>query len=434
MIRKILIAGFVLAFVSCMPVGAQENAQIEFEYLQHLQKNKDKDLHKFRVAEFTHYLTAYPFSEKAPEILLALGDEWMKAGKNEIALASYLKLHFLYPEFTPDGGLQARIKKVVKRSRALSKHKEKINELSIIPAQKSRAQRYFQYLEVLVSLSLEKMKKMKDCVVEEAYAFHSLFPDDARRDSLSRWLGDVYRKFGKEEEAASEYLKFDYLFKNSVFVPYARYQRALLYFEKLKQPRQAIDILQIVATEHKNTPFAAKAQLATGRVYEEKLKMYPQAIAAYRLAAKNFNDSTIAISALEKVAKIQQNRMSAYAEAIDTYHAIIENYTGQFDSPRYFVACAELYLKKLRDYTAAITHYAEAADKFPADKDAPSYLLKAGEICERKLNDYPAALTYYQQVLDKFPNHKKARDAKKRIEKLEKKIAPAEQTSSQLEQ
>lgn len=428
---QFVLLGIFLFFLLNLPIAAQDKAQIEFAYLQQLQKNNDKDLRDFRVAEYEHFLTAYPFSEKAPEILLALGDEWAQTGKTYRALASYLKLHFLYPEFSPQAGLASRIKKVVEKNRTFSRHSAKIYKLSQVPAQKSRAQRYFQYVEVLISLALEDMKKMMDQVAEEANFFHSHFPDDARRDSLSVWLGDVYRKFGKNKAAASEYLKFDYLYKNSVFLPYARYQRGLLYFQKLKRPQQAIDIFQNVTTEHKDTPFAAKAQFAKARIYEEKFKSWPRAIEAYRVVAKKFGDSTLAIAALEKVAKIQEKRMSAYAEAIDTYHSIIENYTGQFDTPRYYVICAELYLKKLRDYTAAVTHFAEAAEKFPAHKKAPEYLLKAGEISERRVKDYQAAIDYYQQVIKKYPNHKKSRDAKKRIQKLEKKLTPAGEPSPQ---
>ncbi len=421
-------------FCAGLPTHAQENSQAEYQYLLQLQKAKDKKLRNYRIAEHEHFLQAYPFSEKAPEILLALGDEWANAGNNYLALSNYIKLHYLYPEYAPQGGLDARVQLIIEKNQAFSKRKGKILELTSIPALKSRPQRYFQYLEVLIAFSLDDMKKMMVLLVDEASYFHTRFPDDARRDSLSVWLGDVYRRFGKTREAVSEYLKFEYLYKSSVFLPYARYQRGLLYLEKLKQPQKAIDILQIVVTEHKATSFGARAQLALGRVYEEKIKDYARAIEEYRKAANDFTDSTIAIIALEKVAKIQKKRMSAYAEAIDTYHTIIEKYAGQLDSPRMFIACAKLYLKELKDYTSAVTHYAEAADKFPADKNAPSYLLKAGEISERRLNDNRAALIFYQQVLEKFPNHKKAREAQKKIDKVEKKITPQEETSSQLEQ
>ncbi|KAA3616565.1 MAG: hypothetical protein DWQ05_12610 [Calditrichaeota bacterium] len=419
---------------SAPSANAQEYSQKEFDFLTDLQQKGDKKLSAYFIAECEHYLKAYPFSEKAPDVLLLLGNEQMKTGADHEALASLLKLKFIYPEFAAQNDIVTRIKKFVDSKRTFAKQKEKIVELSATqPTAVENAERYFNYLETMSVIAGSNMKKMLAPIVTQAYYFHTRFPDDARRDSLSIWVADIYRLYGKDREAASEYLKFEFLFKTSRFLPYARYQRGLIFFEELKQPQTAIDIFQIVATEHKGTKFGSKAQFATGRVYEEKLKDYATAVAAYRKVATDFQEGDIAVLALEKVANIQEKRFSAYADAIKTYHEIQEKYTGHVNSPRFLVECAELYLKRLKDYNAAATHFAYAAERFPKDENAPDYWIAAGEILDRRLNDYKQALEYYQQVIEKYPDHKKAREAQKKIDKVEKKLAPQEENASNSE-
>ncbi|KAA3655602.1 MAG: hypothetical protein DWQ10_17120 [Calditrichaeota bacterium] len=430
--RCLLFTGLLLLSASIL--FAQNFAQKEYEYLNKLQQTSGEKLTEYIIAEYEHFLTAYPFSVSTPDVMLRMSEKWQQKGKEYKALASFLKLYYVFPDYANANQIRAKILALVSSERTLRKMEEKITALLDKRSSATEiAHRYFNYLEALSVLTGSNMERLVDETVAEARFFHSRYPDDVRRDSLTIWIADIYRRYGEDREAASEYLKFDYLYSGSVFLPYARYQRGMLAFEKLKQPEQAIEIFQKVVTEHNTSKYAGKAQFATGQVYEEKLKNYPAAIDAYRLVVSGYDDSENAVAALEKIAIIQSKRLRAMADAVKTYREILEKYTDHVDSPRLYVICADLYLKQLKDYDQAAVFYALAAENNPEHEDAPELWIEAGETCDHRLNDYRRAIQYYQKVIELYPNHKKARDAQKKINEAEKKIVPETENNSDKE-
>ncbi|MCA9731081.1 tetratricopeptide repeat protein [candidate division KSB1 bacterium] len=413
---------------------SQDYAQKEYNYLTQLRQSAGDKLTDFLIAEYEHYLIAYPFSEKTPEVLLQMCERWQQQGKEFKALSSYLKLFYIFPDFAASNNIRAKIEAMVSTERSLRNRKEKILSLLVKPRLATEsAQRYFNFLESLSVLAGSDMEQLVDQLITESYFFHDRYPDDVRRDSLSIWVADIYRRYGEYREASSEYLKFDYLYTSSTFLPYARYQRGILAFEKLKEPQEAIDILQSVVKQHKTSEYARKSHFAIGQVYEEKLKNYQQAIGAYRLVVTDFNDGKDAVSALERIAIIQHKRLRTTAEAVKTYREILEKFTEQVKSPRLYVECAELYLKDLKDYNQAATFYALAAEKNPKHEDASSLWIDAGEVCDRQLHDYKRAIQYYQKVIELYPSHKNARKAQDKINDAEKKITPVQEQTTEKE-
>ncbi len=411
------------AFAACSLIAAAADAQEDpgklFTYLQDIYNRHDKNLSEFLIGELDQYVTRFPEGEKTPEAQYLLAKVYQEKGDKHKALAAFLKAMSLYPnaDRRQESANEARL--IITAENA---YKEKRAALLAIletpPAGENPADLYYHYLNRAMALDHNDIANL---ILDDARKFLVQFPEDTRQDSVLLTIAEVYARKGDERETEASYLRLEYCFPESPLLPYARYCRGVILSKELGDHKRAIEILGAVVAEHPQSGYAAAAQLKIAEIKREKLKDYAGAVADYRKFIESKADSAKAVEALWAIAEIDANNLKDYNGAIQAYNEIVEKYQADKRAANAMEKIGDIYKDKLADYGKAAEQYAKIAEVFPDYEKAPDLLLKAGSVCEDKLKDDRRAAEYYRTIFEKFPKHKSADEAKKRIEKAQKK-------------
>lgn len=414
-----LVCAFAASSLIAAAAHAQEDPGKLFTYFQELYNRHDKNLSEFLIGELSQYVARFPEGEKAPEAQYLLAKVYQEKSDKHKALAAFLKVMSLYPnadrkqEAANEARLIITADNVYKEKRAAL-----LATLETPPAGESPADLYFHYLNRLMALGNNEVANL---ILDDARKFLIQFAEDTRQDSVLLAIAEVYGRKGDKRETEASYLRLEYCFPESPLLPYARYSRGVVFSKELGDHKRAIEVLGTVVAEHPQSEYAATAQFKIAEIKREKLKDYAGAVADYRKLIESKADSTKAVEALWAIAEIDADNLKDYNGAIQAYNEIVEKYQGDKRAASAMEKAGDIYKDKLADYGKAAEQYAKIAEVFPDYEKAPDLLLKAGSVCEEKLKDYRRAAEYYRIIFEKFPNHKSAGEAKKRIEKAQKK-------------
>lgn len=415
--------GLVCVVAACSLIAAAAYAQEDpsklFTYLQDLYNRHDKNLSEFLVGELNQYVMRFPEGEKAPDAQYLLAKVYQEKGDKHKALAAFLKVMSLYPNAASKQEAANEARLIITADNA---YKEKraalLATLETPPVGESPADLYFHYLNRVMAL---ENKDIANLILDDAWKFLVLFPDDARQDSVLLAVAEVYARKGDERETEASYLRLEYCFPESPLLPFVRYSRGVVLSKELGDHKQAIEALVTVVAEHPQSEYAATAQLKIAEIKREKLKDYAGAIADYRKFIESNADSAKAVEALWAIGEIDLNNLKDYNGAILAFNEIVEKYQADKRAASAMEKAGDIYKDKLADYGKAAELYAQIAEVFPEYEKAPELLLKAGSLCEDKLKDDRRAAEYYRIIFEKYPQHKTANEAKKRIDKARKK-------------
>ncbi len=400
-------------------VYAQEDPDKLFTYLQDIYNRHDKNLSEFLLGELNQYVTRFPEGEKAPEAQYLLAKVYQEKGDKHKALAAFLKAMSLYPnaDRRQESANEARL--IITADNA---YKEKraalLATLETPPAGENPADRYYHYLNRVTALDNNEIANL---ILDDARKFLIQFAEDTRQDSVLLTIAEVYARKGDKRETEASYLRLEYCFPESPLLPYARFSRGVILSKELGDHKRAIEVLNEVMTKHPQSEYAATAQLKIAEIKREKLKDYAGAVADYRRFIESKADSAKAVEALWAIGEIDLNNLKDYNGAIQAFNEIVEKYQADKRAASAMEKVGDIYRDKLADYGKAAELYAKIAEVFPDYEKAPDLLLRAGSICEDKLKDDRRAAEYYRILFEKFPKHKSADEAKKRIEKAQKK-------------
>ncbi len=417
---KFLINLLVLIFLTnSIPAIAQSNASNTLLFLQQTYNQHEKKLHHFLIDELTNYIDSFPDSAGVAEAIFLMGKVYEEQKEADQVLAAFLKIIYLFPNFVK---LQQCIE--INQQIVMKEKLYKNNQEKLIAAMNknltgiSKADRYYQYLDLLLTLDSPKLYQW---TIQEGRGFIKYFPNDSRTEQVLLWIADLYVKKGDKWEATFSYLKFETAFPHSASLPLALFNQAKLYCDELKKHDTAILISEKIVATFPQSEYAAPSLLLIGDINANKLKNYEAAMLAYRQLVDTYPQDKHAIEALLAIGEIDAKKLKKFDNAILVYNEFIDKYRS---SPQGVVAleeAAKIYENDLRDYGKAAEYYGKISEIYPTYEKAPDLLLKAGALCEDKLNDYEKAKQYYQIVLDKFSQDKKAKEAEKRINKLNKK-------------
>jgi TolA-binding protein len=415
-----LIYVFILhcaTFTITTNLTAQYEEDKAFIFMKEMFDRHDKKLQDFLVIELTHYINTFPdgvHSEDARYMLSKVYEE--KGDKNE-AIASFLKMIYLYPNSSKKAEWADLVRNIVANEKKYGNKKTEI--FTVIEQQmtdRTATDRYFDYLLLLKTLD---QSKLYDWFLSSCREFITLYSDDNRNDQVTLWIAETYSKKKKNEQAEASYLKFNLLFTDSPLLPQAIYKRGALLYDKLKKSDLAIEELNRVVAEYPESTYAAEALFKLATIKEKKLKEYQAAMTDYRKLTDLYPNSPKAFDALFRVADLYKGKLKDYPAAVTAYNEIVTKDSVGAHGPLALEEIATIYKRNLKDQGKAAETYKQISDTYPTYDKAADRLYEAGMIYERKIKDQQKAIEYYQLVVEKYPTHKKARDAKKRLSKME---------------
>lgn len=415
---QILFQVVCFILISTGPALAQYDKNRTFKYLQETFNQHDKTLNNFLIVELEHYLHLFPKSKHARRVQYMLGNIHEKEGKKHIAVASYLKMLFLYPSAAGIAESTDSLHELITTDKSFANKREwLLDEIKKGSVKSYSANSYFRYLKIMMELD---HKKLQEWTMDSCREFIRAFPTDKRNERVLIWIADLYMKDKDYKEAVTSYFKVTTVYPKSSLMPEIFYKRGVLKYEHLKENEAAIKVLGELVKKYPKSKFAAEALFLSGEIKEKKLKDYKGAIADYRKLVGTHSKSKKAADALWEIAVINKSKLKNHKAAILAYNKIVKKYPKNEKAIEAMEEAAKLYRSPLKDYESAAKTYARIADMYPSYKRAPDRLMEAGSICESNLKNTRKALVYYQRVIDMFPGHKKAQAAAKRIEKISK--------------
>lgn len=400
--------------------GSQESAGQVFAFLQAIYDQHDKKLHEFLEDELGLFMTTFPESELIVNAHTLLAQLYKEKGETSLALGQCLKTVYLYPDTNATAVCRGLAASLIAEEK---KFKDKQEQLHSFLMKKINAEdtatRFYHYLSYLILLD---EPDLREWTLNELRRFNGWFPDDARVDSTTLWIADVYVKMKKMPEAVAAYSKLHYTHPQSSLLPYAFYQEGRLLYEELGAHEKALTVLANVVSLYITSDYAGASLFLMGTIKEKKIKDYAAAIADYEKLVTLYPQHKRAVDALLAVASIHSEKIKDYQAAIDAYNRIVVEYQAHPDGVKALEEIGNIYKDKIKDYLQSAEYYARIAELYPVYEQAADMLLEAGALCEERVKDYTKALEYYQMVVDKFPEHKKAAEAEKRVARVKLKI------------
>lgn len=420
-IKRLINLMVIITIIFCVgKLNAQYDQQKVYTFLKEVFDRHDKNLHDMLLTELNHYIYTFPKSKHSADAQYLLGKVYDEKGATPEALASFLKIIYLYPESSHNSEWAELVSKIVVTEKDYEKQKDEI--LEIVDKKRTKIKiedRYFDYLTLLKKLD---QLGLDDWFLTSCLEFMKFYPADKRNDQVQLWIADIYVQQDNNNEAEVSYQKFCTLYPKSELLPECIFKRGALLYNKFKKNEQAIELLDSVVTEFPENIYAANALFLTARIKEKKLKDYQAAKADYRKLVDNYPTNSNVIDLLFTIAKINKDKLKNYLAAISVFNEIVDRDTTNYKSVEALEEVAIIYKKNLINYSKTAETYKRIADIYLYRDKAVDKLFKAGLICERKLKDNQKAITYYRILLDRYPKHKKAKDAEKRINKIEHKI------------
>ena len=416
----IIVLSVIMLMTVSFPANAQYTADRLFNYLQETYNRHDSKLFDFMVAELNQFVQTFPDSARAADASYLLARLYDEKGKEREALVTAYKTFYLYPNSSLREESAALVQGIFTKEKVYQDKQERLLAiLNVAPAGGTAADRYESYLTFLKELD---DSNLYDWTLKEARYFATKFPSDSSLYNVLQWIADLYAKGDKPREAVVSYLKLESLYPDNPLLPYARYSRAKLLYEKLDDYQTAIDVCNQVVSAYPSSEYASASLFMLGEMKEKKIKDYEGAIAAYRKLVDTYPQYVKSINALLAIGELNAKKLKNYPVAIMAYSEFIEKYKSSPRAVEALEAIGNIYYDNLKDYIKAAEYYAKISDLYPTYEKAPDMLMKAGSICEDKLADYQKAIEYYQLVVDKYSDSKKAGDAAKKIAKAKEKI------------
>ena len=284
---------------------------------------------------------------------------------------------------------------------------------------------FLKFCNIFLAKTYINVKKLNKIALVDAVWLFEGFPDYAGNDEVLKWIADLEAKLGDEHEAAASYLKLEYLFPQSPYLLYSRYNRGLLLYQKLKLPQRARQVFEQIVSNYPESQFAGFSQFYIGEIYEKKIRNYDLAVENYMKLVQMDSLNQMVIPALKAVTEIQSGRLKDYSAAIQTLKIISRLPKISPDiALAALVDAAEIYERRLRDYQGAIDMELRIVTLFPDNEKVPDILYSAAELAEKKIQDDEQALKLLIEIREKHPNFKKKNTVNSKIKRLQEKLTP----------
>jgi TolA-binding protein len=417
-IMKKSIILLVLILIPVSSLFAQLPESGSFEYLKKAFSKRNSDVMEYLINESNHYLLSFWDSPNADEVLFMIGMMYEDDSSYPQAFLSYLKIKFIHPNSNRRNDSVSNLNQIVhnKAEGTFSEKRKDIDELvSQTLSYNDRNTAYYDYIKFVYELNVEDLNEF---LLQDIMTYTSIYADKANNvDQLYFWIGGLYKKSSDWSQSILAYDKIKYLTPESLLIPQALFQIALLQYQETGQYNEAKDTFVSLISAYPDLSVSGDAQFYLAELYENKLENPDEAVTNYRVLVESYPDSRFAVESLKRVAEIMEDKEN-YVEAIASYYQIFELYPKNAYTPEAVLEIENLYRRRLENYEKAIETLKLYADQFPQREDAAERLFDAGDIYSDDLNNKQAAIDTYNEVINKFPASDFAEKAKDRIQDL----------------
>jgi TolA-binding protein len=408
----------MLVILPVSPLLSQLPEPGSFEYLKQAFDKRNSDVMEYLIAECNQYLLSFWDSPNADEVVFMLGRMYEDESMYAHAFLSYLKIKFIHPNSDRRNDSVSNLNQIVhnKAEGLFSEKRKNIDELiSQTLSFSDRNSAYYDYIKFIFELNIDDLNEI---LMQDINYYILIYTDKAKNvDQLYFWIGGLYKKSSDWHQSILAYEKIKYLTPESILIPQALFQIALLQYQETGQYNEAKETLVSLISAHPDLSVSGDAQFYLAELYQERLDNPDEAVANYRLLVESYPQNRFSVESLKRVAEIMQDKEN-YVEAIASYYQIFELYPKDTYTPEAILEIESLYRRRLENYEKAIETLKLYADQFPQREDAAERLYDAGEMYRDELNNKQAAIDTYTEVINKFPNSDYADNAKDKIQDL----------------
>ena len=389
-----------------------------FSYLKESFTNRNSDVMEYLIDECNLYLLTSWESPNADEVLFMLGNMYEDEKMYEEAFLTYLKIKFIHPNSDRRNDSVSNLNQIVhnKAEGTFSEKRQEIDELvSQTLSYTNRNTAYYDYIKYVFELNLEDLNEM---LLKDIKNYIIIYPKSVKDiDQLYFWIGTLYKKSSDWYQSIMAYNKIKFISPESLLIPQALYQIALLQYQETGQYNQAKDSFISLITTNPDLSVAGDAQFYLAELYENELDNPDEAVTNYRVLVESYPNNRFAVESLKRVAGIMEDKEN-YVEAIASYYQIFELYPDNNYTPTALLEIVDIYHDKLENYEKAIEMLKLYASQYSQREDAAERIFDAAEIYNDDLKNKQAAIDTYNEVINKFPTSNYAERAKDRIQDL----------------
>jgi|GEM_PF-1980401 len=378
------------------------------------------ELEEYRINEMKQYLHIFPPSARHDQVLVFLGDSYLRSRQPALALSAYLKQVSVFPNSPAFSETQSKIIKLVSDDVTLRNNKTTIiGYLNNGVIDEGYQQNYFRYLRLLSRIQTPEMSPW---YFDEMHNYLSEFPHAGHNDKVLLWIADMHESLHKYESASYVYQKLQVLYPQSDHLADTYLRLAEIYRNQLKDYEKAANAFTQLAREFPGDSLAVPARVAAAKVYADNLGQYQKAIEEYQKIIDNYPESPRAIDAMFAQAELYLNQTDEPAKAVERYIAVTETYPDfKEQSGTAFRNAADIYAGDIKDYVTAVDMYMKFAQRYPNHKSVPERLEEAADIAEDELDDYLTAIDLLELARKKYPDSNAAKTAERKLPKLREK-------------
>jgi TolA-binding protein len=389
-----------------------------FQYLQQAFSKRNSDVMNYMINECNQYLLTFWDSPNADEVLFMLGELYEDEKMYSEAFLNYLKIKFIHPNSDRRNDSVSNLNQIV-HNKAEGTYSEKRKNIDELVSQTltftDRSTAYYDYIKFVFELNINDLNEI---LVKDIQTYTIIYAKNVKNiDQLYFWMGSLYKKSSDWYQSILAYDKIKFISPESLLIPQALFQIALLQYEETGQYSLAKDTFVSLISAHPDLSVSGDAQFYLAELYDEKLDNPDEAVANYRVLVESYPSNRFAVESLKRVAGIMEDKDN-YVEAIAAYYQIFELYPKNTYTPEAILEIENLYRRRLENYEKAIETLKLYADQFPQREDAAERLFDAGDIYSDDLNNKQAAIDTYNEVINKFPTSEFSEKAKDRIQDL----------------
>ena len=389
-----------------------------FQYLKDTFSKRNSDVMEYLMSEYNQYLLTFWDSPNTDEVQFMLGRVYEDESMYAEAFLSYLKIKFIHPSSDRRNDAVSNLNQIVhnKAEGTFSEKRKNIDELiSQTLTFTDRNTAYYEYIKFVYELNIEDLNEI---LLKDINTYTIIYAKSAKSiDQLYFWIGSLYKKSSDWYQSVLAYDKIRYISPESLLIPQALFQIALLQYQETGQYNEAKDTFVSLIAAHPDLSVAGDAQFYLAELYQNRLDNSDEAVANYRVLVESYPSNRFAVESLKRVAEIMEDKEN-FVEAIAAYYQIFELYPQNSYTPEALLEIESLYRSKLENFEKSIETLKLYANQFAQKEDAAEKLFDAGDIYRDDLNNKQAAIDTYNEVINKFPSSEYAEKAKDRIEDL----------------
>ncbi|MBW7997223.1 MAG: tetratricopeptide repeat protein [Candidatus Glassbacteria bacterium] len=425
-IKKYIPAALVAAAMALIPPPAA-NAAVppQQEYWQLLVSRYQASSENYAeplLEEFVVFRALYPRTVHGDSLAWMSGTLYEHRKNKPLALASYLKLLYVYPQSPLIRQAQERLDPLASSRRrgitalfaddkleVLQDYVLRILERGVETEGGERG--YFDFLLLLADASV---KDLASYLVDQGRHYLYRAGYSWRADRVCVIIGDMQQLQKKWRSALLAYRSAAIVDPFGEAVGLALLRAGEVYLGPLKNYEMARTTLGEVVERYPAAMDAARASLLLAEV-DLAEKSYEQAIVQLEDTAVRFPYPEIRIEAWEKAAWVYLKHLEDPQKAAAFYERIVQEHPEQTRSAEALIHLGKLHEERTGDMARAVQAYRKLAELFPENPLAPRYLYRAGELAEDKLKDSELAAEIYSQAAAGYPESDEGKKARKKL-------------------